>query len=183
MQKAGLSVAGWRALVVHRIGRRTTGSTSVLARLAHRLAWFGTRFVRNVHGIELPFSVPVGRRVRLAHQGMIVVNESSSIGNDCLIRHGVTLGINDQKGDGAPKLGDFVEIGPNAVLLGDIEIGPGSLIGPLALVIDDVPAGMRVLAPVSTVRPPRTAELDAPQGDPCRGFSPGGPLPAVSQSL
>jgi serine O-acetyltransferase len=93
--------------------------------------------------------------VVFAHQGLIVVNDAARIGNDCLIRHGVTLGARDDlRSSEAPVLEDEVEIGVNAVIIGPVVIGAGTKVGPCALVIHDVPAGSRVLAPLADVRCP-----------------------------
>jgi len=150
-----VSLPGLHAIVVHRIGRRTLHARSATGRVVHGLAKLASVVVRNVYGIEVGFSVDVGRRVMFAHQGMIVVNASSRIGNDCLIRHGVTLGArNDRHPYDAPQLRDRVEVGVNAVLVGRIVIGEDARIGPATMVFCDVPAGARVLAPAATVRVP-----------------------------
>jgi serine O-acetyltransferase len=145
--------AGFHALAVHRIGRRTAGATSPLARAVHLLARLAHIAVRNVYGIEVAFSVEVGRRVELAHQSGIVINDRCRVGNDCLIRHGVTLGSRSpERSLEVPELRDGVQVGPNAVIMGGIVVGEGARIGPSALVIDDVPPGAVVLAPVAAVR-------------------------------
>lgn len=141
------TIPGFHAIVVHRIGRRTMGSRRSSDRVVHALAKLGALVVRNVYGIELGFRVDVGRRVLFSHQGMIVVNNASRIGNDCVIRHGVTLGArNDRSVEEAPELRDGVEVGVNAVILGKVVIGERAKVGPLAVVLEDVPPGARVLA-------------------------------------
>jgi len=141
-------------VAVHRIGRRTAGSTNPLTWCVHLLARLAQLVVRNVYGIEVSFSVELGRRVELAHQSGIVVNDRCRIGNDCLIRHGVTLGsASPERYLEVPELRDGVQVGPNAVIMGGIVVGEGARIGPSALVIHDVPPGATVLAPVATIRP------------------------------
>ena len=78
-------------------------------------------FVRNVYGIQLSPQTQIGRRLRIVHQHGIVIHKSAVIGDDCLIRHGVTIGA--ARGPGAPRLGDRVEVGAGAVLVGNIRIG------------------------------------------------------------
>lgn len=104
-------------------------------------------------GIELPYTVQVGRRVRLEHfGGMILV--ARSIGNDVVIRQNTTLGIPRDDDIGArPVLEDFVDIGAGAVVLGDIVVGRGAIIGANAVVVRDVPQGAVMLGvPARCVR-------------------------------
>lgn len=92
-------------------------------------------------GIYLPYTVVVGRRVRLEHfGGMILVAEA--IGDDVVIRQNTTFGIPrlDRLHD-RPVIGDRVEIGAGAVILGRIEIGAGCVIGANAVVTRSTPAG------------------------------------------
>ncbi len=90
-------------------------------------------------GIELPYTVQVGRRVRLEHfGGMILV--ARSIGNDVVLRQNTTIGIaRDDDIAARPVLEDYVDVGAGAVILGDIVVGRGALIGANAVVTKDVP--------------------------------------------
>ncbi|MFD3191579.1 serine O-acetyltransferase [Sedimentitalea sp. HM32M-2] len=95
-------------------------------------------------GIMLPYTVRVGRRVRLDHfGGMILV--AHTIGNDVTIRQNTTFGIARSSEDQArPIIGDHVDIGAGAVIVGAIEIGDGARIGANAVVVKDVPPGLTV---------------------------------------
>jgi serine O-acetyltransferase len=92
-------------------------------------------------GIMLPYTVQVGRRVRLDHfGGMILV--ARAIGDDVIIRQNTTLGIASLEAPNArPVIGNGVEIGAGAVIMGDIHIGDGAIIGANAVVTRSVPAG------------------------------------------
>jgi len=62
-----------------------------------------------------------------------------------LIRHGVTLGNTGYDDPfGAPTIGNRVQIGAGAKILGRISIGDGAIIGANAVVIRDVPEGTAV---------------------------------------
>ena len=103
---------------------------------------FMFRHVRNKYGIELEYCVRLGRRVMIHHQSGIVINGYCEIGDDCVIRQNVTMGIRSvQEKTGAPILGKGVDVGAGAVLLGAITIGDGAQIGANAVVLSDVPAG------------------------------------------
>lgn len=134
---------GFRTLAVHRFGAwraqlRLKPLRAPLTLLYRSLF----RRCRNLYGIELPYSVRVGRGVVIEHQGGIVIHGDSVIGNRCIIRQGCTLGLRrlDDLG-AAPTLEDDVHLGAGAVLLGRIRIGRGAVIGANAVVLADVPSG------------------------------------------
>ncbi len=134
---------GFRALAVHRFGnwRMSVGPKLLRAPLSvlYRAA---ERHCRNVYGIELPYSAKVGRRVKIEHQGGIVVHGDSTIGDACTIRQGVTLGMkNTDKAFDAPTLEPGVDVGAGAVILGAITVGEGAQIGANAVVVKDIEAG------------------------------------------
>jgi serine O-acetyltransferase len=70
------------------------------------------------------------------------------IGARCKIRHQVTIA--GGKGGGA-TIGDDVQIGAGAKIIGGVSIGDGAKIGAQALVVSDVPAGATCLAPPARV--------------------------------
>jgi len=98
------------------------------------------RRARNVYGIELPYTVKLGRRVIFEHQGAIVIHGHCELGDECIIRQGVTLGNKtlDRPLD-APKLGKRVNVGAGAKILGAITIGDCATIGANSVVTRDVP--------------------------------------------
>ena len=92
-------------------------------------------------GIMLPYTVRVGRRVRLEHfGGMILV--AHAIGDDVILRQNTTLGI-ATLGDltARPVIGNGVEVGAGAVIIGAVHVGDGAIVGANAVVIRDVPPG------------------------------------------
>ncbi|MGO3089512.1 MAG: glycosyltransferase [Galactobacter sp.] len=97
-------------------------------------------------GIELPVSTAVGPGLRLRHCFGIVVNPSSRIGANVMLRHGVTLGNRRSRHD-CPVIEDGAEIGVGAVVIGSVTIGAGARLGPNVVVVKDVPAGASVRSP------------------------------------
>jgi len=93
-------------------------------------------------GIYLPYTVLVGRRVRLEHfGGMILV--ADRIGNDVTIRQNTTFGIPSvHSPDARPRIGDRVDIGAGVVIIGDITVGDDVVIGANAVVNKSLPAGV-----------------------------------------
>lgn len=133
------SLPGFRAVAVHRLGHWCVHSSSLRARWLRPIYWRLYRYVRNHYGIELPWSVRLGRGVVFEHQGGIVIHGRSVIGNGCVIRQGVTLGNRSmERRDDAPELGEGVNVGAGAKLLGAIKVGDGAVIGANAVVLSDV---------------------------------------------
>lgn len=144
---------GFRALAMYRFGVWRMGIESDLLRMPMSVLYrFMHRSIRNHYGIELHYTAKLGRRIVIAHQGAIVIHEFAEIGDDCVIRQGVTLGAAGQYSvDEAPKLGRGVTLGAGAVLVGKVKVGDGAKIGPNAVVIADVPAGSLAFAPPARV--------------------------------
>ena len=92
-------------------------------------------------GIDLPYTVILGRRVKIEHfGGAILVAER--IGNDVIIRHNTTFGITGLNNPfGRPSIGDGVDIGAGAAILGAITIGADAVIGANAVVVRSVEPG------------------------------------------
>lgn len=66
----------------------------------------------------------------------IVVTHNAVIGKNVTIYHQVTIG---QGKDGAPKIGDDVQIGAGAIIIGNIVIGNRVKIGAGCVVTDSIP--------------------------------------------
>jgi serine O-acetyltransferase len=134
---------GFRAVVVHRFGVWRMKIQPIWLRAPFSMLYQALyRKVRNNYGIELPYTVELGRRVVIEHQGAIVIHGYCSIGNDCIIRQGVTLGNRYlDKPLEAPKLGACVNVGAGAKIFGNVTIGDNANIGANAVVLQDVPSG------------------------------------------
>lgn len=137
------TLPGFRAVAVHRFGNwRMTVQPKLLRAPLSILYRMMYRKVRNGYGIELPYSTKVGRRVVIDHQSGIVIHGDSQIGDDCVIRQNVTIGVRDMNDlKAVPTLGNGVNVGAGAVIVGPIHIGDGAWIGANAVVLKDVPAG------------------------------------------
>ena len=134
---------GFRAVAVHRFGNWRMEIRLKILRAPCTLLYNALyRKIRNTYGIELPYTVELGRRVVIEHQGNIVIHGYSKIGNDCVIRQGVTLGnrIRSRPLD-APTLGSNVNVGAGAVILGAVNVGDNVNIGANSVVLKDVPTG------------------------------------------
>ena len=106
----------------------------------HPLAGLVKRRLTFKYGISIPASTQIGPGFYIGHFGGIVVNEASTIGSNCNISQGVTLGqANRGERKGAPSIGDNVYIGPGAKVVGRVHVGSNVAIGANAVVTGDVP--------------------------------------------
>lgn len=141
-----LTSPGFWALAVHRLGNarmEVKGPLRAPLSLAYRV---GYRSVLALWGIDIPYVVPVGRRLRICHHGGVHMG-AWSVGNDVTIRHSVTVGVAGviERTARSPVIGDRVELGPGAAVIGTVNVGDGAVIGANTLVLEDVAPGAEVI--------------------------------------
>ena len=110
-------------------------------------------------GIELPCEVTLGRRFRIDHFGGIVISGDAVFGDDCVIRNGVTVGLKHTGQRGSPILGNRVDIGAGAKILGPIWIGDDVVIGANAVVLTDVPSNSVAVGVPARILPRKSPPL------------------------
>ena len=157
---------GFWAVAIHRLGnarmdirpRFLRMPASVAYRVAHGC-------MSGLFGINLEYSVKLGRRVRLWHHGGMFLG-AVSIGDDVTIRHNTTMGVLHQEEKWKkPIIGDRVDIGTGACIFGDVTVGHDTVIGANSVVVRSFP-------PYSTVFgvPARRVNVkEGPTGGPQRG--------------
>ena len=96
--------------------------------------------IQIVTGIELPCEATIGKRFRIDHFGGIIISGDTVLGDDVVVRNGVTIGLRRTGVRGSPVIGNRVDIGAGAKILGSIAIGDDVAIGANAVVLKDVPA-------------------------------------------
>lgn len=141
------------AIAVYRWGAMLHAKpTGRLKRIEFQLYWLVFRFVETLTGISLPHNAKIGPGLRIHHFGGIFVNPQTVIGANCTLRQGVTLGNRHENG-GAPIVGNNVDFGAYAQVLGSVRIGDNAKIGAMSVVLDDVPAHCTVVGnPARVVR-------------------------------
>jgi serine O-acetyltransferase len=97
------------------------------------------RFWSVVCGADIPLNARIGGGLLIPHPNGIVIHPDSVIGTNCLLMQQVTLGTN--RSAEAPRIGNGVDIGPGAKVLGPVFVGDKAMIGAMSLVLTDVPAG------------------------------------------
>ncbi len=104
-----------------------------LARLISQIGRFFT-------GIEIHPGAKIGRRFFIDHGMGIVIGETTTIGNDCIMYHNATLGgTGKDKYKRHPDIGNNVMIGAGAKVLGPIKIGNNVKIGANSTVLKNIP--------------------------------------------
>lgn len=131
---------GFHVLIFHRIGHFLyKHNLYFLARLVSQVA-------RILTGVEIHPGAKIGRRLFIDHGMGIVIGETATIGDDCTIYHGVTLGgTGKDKNKRHPDIGNNVMIGCGAKVLGPIKIGNNVKIGANAVVVKEVEEGRTVI--------------------------------------
>jgi serine O-acetyltransferase len=167
---------GFQAVQLHRIGHACwMHGWRLLGRTV-------SQFSRWVTGIEIHPGARIGRRFFIDHGMGVVIGETSEIGDDVTLYHGVTLGgvspsedshsQRDQKRH--PTLEDGVIVGSGAQVLGPITVGRCARVGANAVVTKDVPASATVVGiPAKAIQPriraveaePRFVAYGTPTGD------------------
>lgn len=129
------------AIWLYRYGRQVDARPAGLLKKIHTsIYWLLFRVIETWVGISLPKSANIGGGLRIWHFGGIFINPNVVIGKNCTLRQGVTIG-NRVEGGPVPTIGNNVDFGAYAQVLGGVRVGNDCKIGAMTLVISDVPDG------------------------------------------
>lgn len=98
-----------------------------------RILW---QFNQTRRRIQIPRNTKVGYGLYIGHEGPLVVNETTLIGNNCNLSQFTTIGSNSSKG---AIIKDNVYIGPNVCIVEDVVIGNKVTIGAGSVVTKNIP--------------------------------------------
>jgi serine O-acetyltransferase len=146
----------------------------VTYRFAHQLLKDGRRdfalYLQSqssrIFAVDINPAAKIGRGIMFDHGTGIVIGETASIGDNCSLLQGVTLGgTGKETGDRHPKIGDNVMIGAGAKVLGNIRVGNCSRVASGSVVLKEVPpettvAGVpaKVVGPAGCPEPARAMD-------------------------
>lgn len=148
------------AVWLYRWGRRTDRLDPGTVRwLALKAYWALFRLVETLTGVSLPKEARIGPGLRIHHFGNIYVHPRTVMGARCTLRQGVTLG-NRHEGGAVPSIGDDVEFGAYAQVLGGVRVGNDCRIGALSVVLCDVPDGATAVGVPARIVPAARPEAD-----------------------
>ena len=129
-----LTYSGVHAVLIHRISHRLwRANWKLLARVL-------SAFSKWMTSVEIHPGATIGRRLFIDHALGVVIGETTEIGNDVTLYHGVTLGGTTwNKEKRHPTLGNNVLVGAGAKVLGAITLGNNVRVGANSVVVKDVP--------------------------------------------
>jgi len=136
-----LTYPGVKSVFFHHIAHKLWNSKFLL------ISKMLSQFSRFLTGIEIHPAAKIGKNLFIDHGMGVVIGETSKIGNDVTIYHGVTLGgISPSENSSAqrnikrhPTIEDNVIIGSAAQILGPVNIGKCARIGANTVILKDVP--------------------------------------------
>ena len=131
---------GLHILVFHRLAHFLYRHKLLfLARLVSQIGRFLT-------GIEIHPGATIGRRLFIDHGMGIVIGETATVGDDCIIYHNSTLGgTGKDKYKRHPDIGNNVMVGAGAKILGPIKVGNNVKIGANSTVLKNIPDHVTVV--------------------------------------
>ncbi|MFH0863057.1 MAG: serine O-acetyltransferase EpsC [Candidatus Altiarchaeota archaeon] len=137
----------------------------ILYRISHALHSIGLPFIpraisylgRFLTGAEIHPAAKIGKRFFIDHATGVVIGETTEIGDNVMLYHGVTLGGHgwwrDKKGNKRhPTIEDNVTIGVGAAILGPVIVKKNSRIGAHTVIIDDIPEDSTVVTSKGQLR-------------------------------
>ncbi len=149
---------GFWALLVYRFGRWRYGIGPTLLRKPFSAVYkILFKLVKMGTGIELPCEVKIGRNFVIDHHSGIIISGYTVFGDDCRVRTGVVIGLSRVSEPCAAVIGNNVDIGAGAKLLGPIRIGNNVSIGANAVVLCDVPDDCLAVGVPARIKPRKTA--------------------------
>jgi serine O-acetyltransferase len=132
---------GLWVMAVYRFGRWRYGIRPRLVRMPFSFFYkLLAAAVTIASGAEIPCEARIGRRLRIEHAHGVVVSGDACLGDDVILRNGVTIGLRCTGVRGSPSIGNRVDIGAGAKILGEITIGDDVTIGANAVVLCDIPS-------------------------------------------
>jgi serine O-acetyltransferase len=119
-----------------------------------------------IFGVDINPAARIGIGIMFDLGTGIVIGETATIGDNCSLLQGVTLGgTGKETGDRHPKIGNNVMIGAGAKVLGNIHVGDCSRIASGSVVLKEVPrettvAGVpaKVVGPAGCPEPARSMD-------------------------
>ena len=159
------------AVAVHRFGRYVDQlPRGFRRRLLDRFYWLIFRCVETFTAVSLPKEATIGPGLRVWHFGGIFVHPRVIMGSGCTLRQGVTIGVRVDEGP-VPVLGDGVDLGAYAQILGGVRIGHHAKIGAMSVVLCDVPDGATAVGNPARVIAKRQATNSHPSAESEGSFS------------
>ncbi len=127
----------------------------------HMARWMQSR-CSEVFAVDIHPAAKIGAGIFIDHATGIVIGETTVIGDNVSILHGVTLGGSGKEtGNRHPKIGDGVLLSAGCAILGNISVGDGAKVAACSVVLQDVPSRATVAGiPARIVGRDASVEMD-----------------------
>jgi serine acetyltransferase len=159
----------WKGVVLltlYRLAHAVSHLPNALQPIGYIYLFFYKVVTELIIGTEIDWRCKIGPSATVYHGFGLVIHGGAVIGSGVILRHGVTIGVKATNGSiAAPILGDDVDVGASAIILGDVKVGDGAVIGAGSVVIRNVPSRATVAGnPARVIRMPsgdaKTQELN-----------------------
>lgn len=151
---------GLMIVVLYRLANCCTRAPYVFKPIALLYVAFYKFVTEYVIGSEIHWRATIGPGLAVYHGYGLVVHSDARIGQNVILRHGITIGAKSSHIVRAPTIGNDVDIGSSAIIIGDVTIGDGAVIGAGAVVTKDVPPGGIAVGNPAKVIKIRTKQID-----------------------
>jgi serine O-acetyltransferase len=128
-----------KLLVTIRSYQRWREKSGIAAKVILKWLVLRHRFWSAITGADIPLTCNIGGGLLIPHPNGIVIHPEAKIGLNCLIFQQVTIGT--LEAGGVPRIGNHVDIGAGAKILGPVEIGANARIGANAVIVKNVESG------------------------------------------
>lgn len=157
-----LSDPGLWVMAVYRFGRWRYGIRPRWLRIGFSFTYKVLHvLVRCASGADIPCEAYVGARLRIDHCYGIVISGDAWLGDDVILRNGVTIGLRRAGVRGSPVVGNRVDIGAGAKILGTIHVGDDVAVGANAVVLNDIPPNSVAVGIPARILPKKSSSQDA----------------------
>jgi serine O-acetyltransferase len=154
-----LAYPGVHAILLYRVSHRWWRAEWKLA------ARFLSAFARWLTNVDIHPGAVIGKRFFIDHGACVVIGETSEVGDDVTLYHGVTLGGTSwNKKKRHPTLGNNVLVGAGAKILGAITLGDNVRVGANSVVVKDVPPCCTVIGIPGRIIQTKGVKIQNPNG-------------------
>jgi len=154
------SSQGFWAVAIYRFGAWARSvRVPIIRQILIFMSLVDKKLIEMICGVSLPPTAQIGPGFFVGHFGAIVLHPECRLGENVAVYQGVTIGV---RGDAkkAPRIGNNVNIGAGAKILGDVTVGDNVDIGANAVVLTDVPSDSIAVGIPAKAKPRKTRPPD-----------------------
>lgn len=153
-----LTSVPFRTVLLYRLSAALYRHIPALGRILHQVNILA-------HGADIDPRSQIGSGLLLQHPVGTVIGGGASLGENCTLMGGVVLGRKEVRGGESPQqypqLGDSVLVGSGACILGRVNVGDNSVVGAMALVLNDIPSHCIAIGSPAESRPSKPENQQA----------------------